>query len=395
MNTDKVQNRVYVSNRTLNRTVKRINNVSNMSVPSSNISFKGGSGEAAKKFWFKLRRLGDQMKDITEIKNALIAAIGTGIIAPATILVSPGKGDKQDKDKKFLQALRQPLSAGLQLGFQVPATILINKGIDYLGYEKKIKIFRDDKIGDLIPTEKYLSKNVTSEEIKELESKFEEVINGKSLKQELEEKIKTDYKEVGLEISDTELAKRVAKNKENFLRQKVAKQKVEALKIKKFEELIKNSEFVKNIKDIDLVTEDYQLLAEHRYNDAYKKLEADANLSFFDKMLREMGIETKKVAELKERQKTFKKNKGLELLLKDKPGIQTNNEERLKTFIESHQKEAEKFFGNKKFFISLLVNLFMVTASCFALNWMHPRVNKMLENKKAEKENNSKKAEVK
>ena len=205
MNTNKVQNRVYVSDRTLNRTIKRPNNYSAMSVPSNNISFKGSSGEAGKKFWFYLRRLGDQMKDITEIKNALIAAIGTGIIAPAIILVSPGKGDKEDKRKKATQAIRQPLSAGLQLGFQVPATILINMGIDYLNYEEKIKLFRDDKIGDLIPTEKYLSKKATTKEVRELEAKFEEIVNGKSLKQELEEKIKSDYKEVGLEISDEEL----------------------------------------------------------------------------------------------------------------------------------------------------------------------------------------------
>ena len=387
--------------------VRKVNSVSNAKptfkyhsiVRKEGLSFKAGApagaSNASKKFWFMLRRLGNQMKDITEIENALIAAFGTGILATLIILVSPGKGDKADKDKKFLQALRQPLSAGLQLGFQVPATILINKGIDYLGYEKKIKMFRDDKIGDLIPTEKYMSKTVTKEEISALEAKFEEVVNNKSLRQELEEKIKTDYKEVGLEISDADLAKRVAKDKENFLRQKVAKQKVEVLKKEKFNELIKDSEFVKSIKDIDLVTEDYQLLAEHKYKDAYKQLEAEANLSFFDKMLREMGIETSKVSELKNKQKTFKKNKGLELSLEDKPGIKTSSEERLKTFLESHQKEAEKFFGNKKFFISLVVNLFMVTASCFALNWMHPRVNKLIQNKKAEKENSLQKAEVK
>jgi hypothetical protein len=74
--------------------------------------------------------MSEKMKDITEVKNALIAAIGTGIIAPAIILVSPGKGDKEDKDKKFIQALRQPLSAGLQLAFQVPVTNRINKYID-------------------------------------------------------------------------------------------------------------------------------------------------------------------------------------------------------------------------------------------------------------------------
>ena len=55
---------------------------------------------------------------------------------------------------------------------------------------------------------------------------------------------------------------------------------------------------------------------------------------------------------------------------------------------------ADKFFNNKKFWLSLLINLFMVTASCFALNWIHPRVNKMIENKRAEKAANNQKVEV-
>ena len=63
--------------------------------------------------------------------------------------------------------------------------------------------------------------------------------------------------------------------------------------------------------------------------------------------------------------------------------------------MEAYQKNVDKYFGNKKYWISLLVNLFMVTASCFALNWAHPRVNKMIENRRAEKEANAQKAEVK
>ena len=185
----------------------------------------GGPSKHSKKFWFMLRRLSDEMKDSTEVKNALIAAIGTGIIAPTIILVSPGKGDEEDKNKKFIQAIRQPISAGLALGFQVPATILINKEIDKLAYKKKAKFFRDSVIGDLVPTQKYLAKEVTREEIKALESKFEEVIDGKSLRQELEAKIKVDYEEVGLKISDEDLAKRVAKDKDKFLRKKIAGKK--------------------------------------------------------------------------------------------------------------------------------------------------------------------------
>ena len=60
------------------------------------------------------------------------------------------------------------------------------------------------------------------------------------------------------------------------------------------------------------------------------------------------------------------------------------------------KKDAEKYFGNKKFWISLLVNLFMVTASCYALNWLHPRVNKYFDDRQAEKKANAKqKVEVK
>ena len=136
MNTNKVQNRVYVSDRTLNRTVKKANHVAYGYVSNNNVSFKGASSDFAKKFWFNLRRLGNQMKDNTEMQNALIAAIGTGIIAPATILVSPGKGDEQDKKKKFTQALRQPISALFALGFQVPATMLITIEMDKLVFDE-------------------------------------------------------------------------------------------------------------------------------------------------------------------------------------------------------------------------------------------------------------------
>ena len=65
----------------------------------------------SKKFWLILRQLANEMKDITEIKNAVIAAIGTGIIAPAIILVSPGKGDEEDKNKKFIQTAAVPSKA--------------------------------------------------------------------------------------------------------------------------------------------------------------------------------------------------------------------------------------------------------------------------------------------
>lgn len=370
---------------------------------NTNVSFKanpfGNSTGGGKKGWYYLRRLADQMKDITEIKNAFIAAIGTGIIAPAIILVSPGKGDKEDKDKKFIQALRQPLSAVLALGFQVPATMIINRYIDKLGYEENLNFFKDDKIGKLIPTEKYLAKKVEKEEIEALEAKFEEVIDGKSLKQELEANIKEECKCAGLEISDEELAKRVKNDKKDFLEKKIAKNKFEKLKEEKIQEILKNPEKypkIANLQDIDLVTEDYQNWAEQKYKAQYSKLEKDANLSFFDKTMRLMGFETKKTKALDKAQKAFKKEKGLERLKEKSPEIFDDQAKKIRSFINAYQKESEKVFSNKKFWLSLLVNLFMVTASCYALNWMHPRVNKWIENKRAEKEANSQqKVEVK
>ena len=388
--------------------VRKINSISNIkpavkqqklnSVSAVSFKAKPPTGSnMSKKFWLYLRKLADEMKDITEIKNALIAAIGTGVIAPLIILVSPGEGDKEDKDKKFIQAIRQPISGGLQIGFQVPATILIDREIDKLAYEKKIKFFKDDVIGDLVPTEKYIAKGVTKDEIKALEANFEKIVNGKSLRQELEAKIKYDYEQVGLEISDEKLAKEVSKKKEKFLRKKVATKKHTELSDLKIKHILENpKEYPKlaNIKDIDLVTEDYKNLAKERFKADYKKLEKDANLSFFDKFARIMGFDTKKTKQLTDKQELFKKEKGLEILKEENPEIFKDKAKKLKNYIEAYEKKADKVFGNKKFVIALLVNLFMVTASCYALNWLHPRVNKFLEDRKAEKESKKLKVEV-
>lgn len=388
-NNAKVVSRQYVSNTKQDITFK--------AAPSN-----GSNG--AKKGWLALRRLADAMKDITEQKNAYIAAIGTGVIAPVVIMASPGKGDKEDKNKKFIQALRQPLSAVLAVIAQVPMTTLITRAIEKQGYSKKEtalkKLFNDHLTGELIPTEKYLARNVSSEELRAWEAKFEQVVDGKSLKQELEEEIRTkEYKEVGLEVSDEELAKRVKKGKEKFLRTKIAKEKFEKLKAEKVQDIIKNpSKYPKlaDIKDIDLVTEDDKMLAEHRFNAEYKKLEADAKLSPFDKTMRAMGLETKKLKQLDAAQKAFKKEKGLEILKNENPEIFKDYNSKIKAFVEAYQKDSEKFFSNKQFWLSLLVNLFMVGVSCYALNWVHPRVNKMLEEKFADKDSaNIQKGEVK
>lgn len=367
----------------------------------ASVAFQGGPrgllpAGASKRIKLVLRNLANAMSEITEAKNAYIAAIGTGIIAPAIILVSPGKGDKEDKDKKFLQALRQPLSAGLALSFQLPVTYGINKSIDWLGYEKKIKLFKDDVIGDLIPTEKYLAKQVTKEELAALEAKFDEVVNGQSLRQELEAKIQEVYDDVELDISKEKLDKKVAKKKEKFLREKIAKRKIEEIKNQKVQEFLANPKKCESIGELDLVNEDYQNRAEKKFKADFEKLKQDANLSWYDKLIETLGFETKKTKKLKDAQDELKKVKGLEILKQEKPEIFTDPAKRIKSYIDAYQKEANKFFGNKKFFISLFVNLFMVTASCYALNWIHPKVNKYIEERRAQKNNeNSQKVEVK
>ena len=100
------------------------------------------------------------------------------------------------------------------------------------------------------------------------------------------------------------------------------------------------------VKDIDLVTEEYQNLAAHRYKTEYSKLEKEANLSFFDKIARNMGFETKKTKALEDAQKAFKKEKGLELLKQDSPEIFKDKVKKMETYIKASEKDATKYFNN-------------------------------------------------
>ncbi len=402
MKANKVENKVYVSEKTLSRTVKSPRFHATKPMPNDSVSFKGGAGDLGKKFWLQLRRLGNQMKDNNEFQNAVIAAIGTGIIAPAVILVSPGKGDEQDKKKKFTQAVRQPISALFALGFQLPATMIMTDKINQAVYDRHWGIFKDEFIGDILPSEKHLINNVKKEEVNALEAKFEEVINGKSLRQELEALIRENSEEVGLNMPEDELAAEVKKRKENFLKQKVAKQKYNQLMEEKLQEIINNpekypkfTEKLKNIEKLDFVTEDYMQTAAQKFKPEFDLLEKEANLSFWDRTVRILGYETKKLKELKDRQTAFKKERGLKLLLEDCPDLFKNNELKVKKLFESYQANATKALQGKTFWATLFVNIFMVVASCYALNWAHPIVNKFLENKKEEKNINTQKVEVK
>ena len=382
MNSNKIQAKLYSSQNFKTMTSfkgRRYQGQTAAHNPTSNVSFQGSPSEFSKHGWFALRQLSDKMKNASEITNALIAAIGTGIIAPLIILVSPGKGDKEDSDKKFFQAIRQPLSAGLALAFQLPATMAVNKFINHLAYDKKIKLFRDDIIGDLIPDKKYLRKQVSKDELKAIENDFEKAVNGESLKQKLENKIRKEYEEAGLGVSDEKIAQRVAKEKNKFLIDEIVDKKHKSLVEEKIKAL-KGKSF--DIKDADLVTDDNRLLAIHRNKDAYNAIEKKYKLSAFDKLARLMGFSTPKVSELEKEQKNFATEKGLEILKAEDNDLLTNTEKKFKRFVENQEVKSKKVFANKKFWLSLLVNLFMVTASCYALNWAHPRFKEFIDNMK-------------
>ena len=360
---------------------------------SANVSFTGGMADKAAKYgWYSLRSLSKGMSEITEITNALIAAIGTGIIAPFIILVSPGKGDKEDKDKKFFQAIRQPLSALLALSFQVPATKAINKGIDKLAYEKHTEFFRDDVIGDLVPDKKYIKSSITSEELAEWEAKFDKVVDGKSLKSELEDQIRKEYTEVGLDVSESKLARKVEKRKKGFLLDKIADSKYKQFIEAKIEEL-RDRKF--DIQNFSLITDEDRKLAIHRNKEAYNALEQQAKLSFTDRLARLFGFSTKKTQALAEQQKDFAREKALEYLKEKQPEVFTNNETRYRRYIENCVEASKEGLKNKRFWISLAVNLFMVAASCYALNWAHPRLKELIDkHKNADQQSNDKKVEV-
>ena len=395
MKSSKIQETIHITqNLAQNTTQKGVHVAAPVSstVPHDSVSFTGAGSKAAGKGWSFFQRLSEEMADVTEITNALIAAIGTGIIAPIVILGSPGKGDKEDKDKKFLQAIRQPLSAILQLSFQVPATLAITNAINKYAYEGGH--FKDEDLGTLIPDKKYLSKQVTNQEIQELAKDFD--APDSALRQELESKIK----EKNTNISDSDLAKRVQKEKEKFLRDKIASKKHDALLDAKVKELQASGKKF-DIKDLDLVTQKYKdAVLEIESNAAeYAKKEANAGLSWFDKFARTMGFDTKKVKALKAEQEAFLKEEGLKLLKEDLGDMIADQTVRLRKHVENLEVTSQKYFGNKKFGLSLLVNLFMVSASCYALNWVHPRFNELInkiKNKNADGQSpDNKKVEVK
>lgn len=388
MNINKIQTKPYVSQNANHNIAGKAH--ATQFTPSNQVSFQGN---LSKHCWLKLKNLSKSMTEITEFSNAAIAAIGTGIIAPLIILCSPGKGDQEDKDKKFFQAIRQPLSAFLALGFQVPATYAVNSTINNLAYKtdsklmqnKKFsnlmhKFFDDDVLGTLVPDKKFIKKNLSGEEISSVAQEFE--APNSTLKKQLEARIRENYEQVGLDISDDKLAKQVQKEKTKFIKETAVDRKYRKLLDAKCTEMRGKNLL---IKETDLVTADLKEYIAFNNKAELAKMEKDAGLTFFDKAARLMGFETKKLSELKTKQDKWMTEKGIELLKEKDPQLFTDAEKQLKKFVDVKNAKAQKIFANKKFWLSLGINLFMVTASCYALNWAHPKLKAYLDARKEKK----------
>ena len=357
------------------------------------VSFKRKGGE---RLWLIFRNLSDYMKEPSEMTNAIVAAVGTGGIAPIAIMCSPGKktnnaeDKKTERNKKAFQAARQPVSAVLAFGFQVPTTIGIAKGLNYLAYEKHKPFFNDEVLGTLIPEKKYLkkqAKNVlngrANQKVKDSWKQELEKINSEAgaLQNEFTEKIKEVYKEVEMDVSENTIkaASKNTKKKNKFLAEKMADAKHDRLLEEKVEELSgKNFD----IKDLDLVTEDYQDLARLRNKADFDKLKADAKLSPLDNFIDSMGFKNKKLRKLEDAENKLAKDKGLELMKKDLPDAFKDGKTRLKYFVKNRNVKAQKLYANKIFWLTLVTNLFMVAISCIALNWIHPKFARLLEGMK-------------
>ena len=384
---------------------------------SGSVAFKG-NGEFSKKAWLMFRKLSNYMKEPSEMTNAEIAFIGTGAIAPFAIMCSPKKKDvvteedkKHDKEKKMFQALRQPVSALLAFGFQVPTTIGIAMGFNHLAYNKNLKFFNDETLGTLIPDKKYLKKQAASvlkgHANPELQSKWSEVLakvhaNEDTYMQELKEIKRREYDEVKMQVSDEKLEKLVNKKrtKNKFFAEKMADLMHDKLFDEKVQQL-SNKNF--EIKDLDLVTEEYQNLAKQRYQGEFAKLKQDAKLNVFDKFISLIGISNKKLSNLSNAEKDLAKEKGLELIKQDIankkiPDVLKDSKAKLRNFIENKDIKAQKLYSNKIFWLTLVTNLFMVGISCVALNWLHPKfadfVDKIKERRQADKIQSNTKVEV-
>ena len=415
MQVQKINNSVYYSHENSAAKGKtgaeysRCSNISHTndkSLAKDALSFKGGIENFTKKSWFLFRRLSNYMKNPSEMTNAAIAAIGTGAIAPFAIMCSPKpkkKGEEVDpktaREKKKFQALRQPVSAALAFGFQVPTTIGIARGLNKLAYEKRLKLFDDEILGTLIPDKKYLTRQARKvldgkadylmetewqNELIECTKNPETITNG------IKDQIRGEHGEFDLKITEDKLD-RMANEKGRrlkYISEKMADAKHENFVKTKVEELAgKNF----NITDLDIVTEEYQDLAKQRFKSEFEACRREANLSWFDKVLDAMGFSNKNLKALSTREKELAQEKGRLLMQEDiaKGGLNDvfkDENAKLTNFIKNRISKSQKLYGNKIFWLSLVTNLFMVAISCVALNWIHPKFAKFVDGIRERKE---------
>ncbi|MCQ2754465.1 MAG: hypothetical protein MJ231_05390 [bacterium] len=401
---NRIQEKPYISQNLATSTLQNHNlaylcsrGVSYNNNNNNNVSFKGkGFKKISDAFWHGYKKLSNYMKSPSEVVNASVDAFGTGVIATAVIPISPGKGDKEDKEKKFFQAIRQPISAILKFAFQVPMTFLVWVGVDKLAYGRKIKMFKDEVIGDLIPDSKYLEKHLTKEEINNMAAEYNKP--NSTLRQKHIDEIKKIYVSDGKTVTGEELNKKLSKDKDNF----IARQCASAKRDKLIDEMHIDTSA---IKDEDLISKEIKTYVEKaekadakQAKDAIKnRLDAakkDADLKWYEKL----GIKTKKVKEYKAQCEAIEKEEYVKCLKSSNPELFKNQEARAKWYKKIKATEALKRYNGKKFWISLGVNLVMVTISCYALNWLHPRIKELIDKHRhkddAQEQDNCKKVEV-
>ena len=411
MKVDSVKNQIF-TNETLPNSVLKEGSVENSRYISnkvqdkytpSGVSFK--AGPASERSWAIFRNLSDYMKEPSELVSAIIQAIGTSIVAPIAILGSPCRKartpeeKKEAKDKKVFQAFRQPFSALIALGFQIPATIGIARAFDYLAYKRPINAFKDKTLGTLIPDKKYLARqakkamkeNADPKLVEEWKEELEKFKDNEKVKEAFKKSIKEEYDIVGRKISDEKL-EQIASNPKKLEKYK-AKEMASAKHKSLFDAKIAELDINKfDIKDYDLVTKDYLERAKDTFKDEFKALEKNS-LNAFDKFVKIMGFSNKNVSKYNKAEKDLAKQKGLELLQKDKPGILDDKAKKFEQFIKHIDEESSKVYKNKKFWIQLVTNLVMVAISCTVLNWMHPKFMDFWEGvKQAKKEDEERKA---
>ena len=384
----------------LNAGMHNVSNTIAQQPISHTVSFKGGSS-FSEGFWRIFRDLSDYMKEPSEMVSAIIQAIGTSIVAPIAILSSPNRHvhnkeeEAKAKEKKRFQAFRQPFSALIALFFQIPATIAIARTFEYYAYKKPIKIFKDKDIGTLVPDNKYLARqarkalkeNAKPELLEEWKKELEYAKDIAKAKEDFKKATREEDRITGIVRSEEKLEKLVNNRKklDKFISKKMASKKYDTLINAKIKELL-DSGFNIDIKDTDLVTKDYKDRAKEIYKDEFKSLEKDS-LSWFDKLLKMMGMSNKKVREFNNEEGKLATQRGLDILKQEIPDILDNSGKKLELYIKNANARATKVFGQKKFWIQLATNLVMVAVSCTVLNWMHPKFMDFLDGmKQAKKE---------